>query len=674
MKVRVDPTPEQRVHLNQALGANKSQYNGSIAAHERAYRAFRNYEISLGFLEGWDTCEEKRRPRHIWELSGWARLWGFTVVIHRLTARSAKQQRWGVGLIGNGRMTVRSKPGLDQGRPRIDTFVRFLSDDRRLRDHVHTVVQAVGTANPYDYRSDVTTPEANAIRASLDYQGVRDSIDSRSLTPYMGYLPGSAARDTTAAMKAAMSRAFKGKGGFPRYKGRYQSRLSMAMSPGGAVKGPNVGQGQVDWQAVAERFGSDWEYAEYPISPMTPKAKIAEIKAAGMFLMRNGGQIDVRPWTRGPTTRLIEGQTTYPVGSLTEIVWRDSVRIPWSRTYKGDVWVPCSRSNYLPRTGQDRHVKYSAVCVSREGNDFYVSITCSFDVPDPKPRNGRTCGVDVGIKTNLVVTSSTLQDGRPTIRVGRYRKQLARLQRLERRLKLVQRRASRRVGPVVLDSMGRATRLRREPSHRWSETNREASELQRTIGRIRNDMRHQSTSRAIRGGYSEFVHEGLDLTELLNKETGETRKDRRLRQTFRRIGAGEIFRQLSYKADWSGATTRSAFSAYGSKQCPVELGGCGAVNYLHGAQDLFQCPSCGFGVQFGTHVLDSGLHNNHRDVVAAANMRGPKSSEDIRRAAFANRKSSETIPRTRDRQSGVKSGGNRKRVSTEIKTASIEQR
>ncbi|RYF52634.1 MAG: transposase [Comamonadaceae bacterium] len=177
-------------------------------------------------------------------------------------------------------------------------------------------------------------------------------------------------------------------------------------------------------------------------------------------------------------------------------------------------------------------------------------------------------GVDVGIK-HLAVLSSGEKIENPK----HARKQA-------KKLRLLGRRASRRVGP---DS-----RTGQQPSRRWLRTKEQIRAVHTLIADSRRDHLHKLTTRLVRD-FDTVVVEDLNFAGMTR--SGGAYK-RGLNRALRDAGLAEIRRQLTYKTEWTGTGLHVADRWYPSSKtcsnCQV------AKIKLPLNVRVFLCDACGY--------------------------------------------------------------------------------
>src|SRR5215216_4298816 len=222
-----------------------------------------------------------------------------------------------------------------------------------------------------------------------------------------------------------------------------------------------------------------------------------------------------------------------------------------------------SWSRPLPEDAQ-----IQSLTISRDSTErFFVSILVQTNVKAFKKVKA-TVGIDVGLKD-----LATLSDGEklPNPKF---------LQRKERRLKIRQRRLSRKI----------------KGSNNRSKARLAIARIHAKVADTRRDYLHKFTTRMIRENQAVFV-EGLCVVNMV--------KNHHLAKAISNAAWGEMFRQLEYKAQWYGRSYVALDRFFpSSKRCSR----CG-----HLLMDLplsvreWDCPSC-------------GAHHD-RDVNAAMNLK-----------------------------------------------------
>lgn len=162
-------------------------------------------------------------------------------------------------------------------------------------------------------------------------------------------------------------------------------------------------------------------------------------------------------------------------------------------------------------------------------------------------------GVDAGVRT-LVTTSDGREFTNPKA-----------LSRFERRLKMAQRRLSRK----------------RKGSANYEKQRLRVARLHRKVKDVRTDAIQKVTS-AIVGDSQVVVAEDLRVKNMMGNH--------RLARAIGDAGMAELLRELKYKCDWYGRKFVQVSTWYpSSKTC----GACGYVNQDLGRESAWTCPACG---------------------------------------------------------------------------------
>jgi putative transposase len=234
------------------------------------------------------------------------------------------------------------------------------------------------------------------------------------------------------------------------------------------------------------------------------------------------------------------------------------------------------RAIVLPRVGRVRtaedirpvwrHVRrgtarlLSATSRERAGR-WYVALRLEITAPwRPGPRAG-TVGVDVGIGDTLLTVMRP--DGTVAAKVPSPR--------------------ALRTALGDLRKAGRALSRKAVGSTRWRKAQRRLSRLHGRTANIRSDAIHKATTRLAKT-HGQVVIEDLAVSQL-------ARGLRSHRKAWADAAAGELRRQLAYKAGWYGCELWIADRFYpSSKTCSA----CGQVNAgLTLADRFWECPVCG---------------------------------------------------------------------------------
>lgn len=206
------------------------------------------------------------------------------------------------------------------------------------------------------------------------------------------------------------------------------------------------------------------------------------------------------------------------------------------------------------------------VRVTRKADQWYVSFKVESDIQPTVKCFGKV-GVDLGIKT-----LATLSDGTVYPAITPYRKNKAKLAKLQRRL-------SRQI-------KGSKNRVK---------TKQKIAKLHARIANIRNDATHKLTSHLTKS-HSEIVIEKLNVNGMM--------KNHKLASAIADSGLYEFKRQLEYKAQWYGSKVTLIDRWYPSSQL---CSGCGSRQVMPLQIRQYDCSNCGLSLE--------------RDLNAAINIR-----------------------------------------------------
>ncbi len=208
--------------------------------------------------------------------------------------------------------------------------------------------------------------------------------------------------------------------------------------------------------------------------------------------------------------------------------------------------------------------KAKSCTLFRDGDQWFASIVCEIDIPDPSPRTEPKVGIDRGI-TNIIADS-------------------------DRRLLK---------NPKFFDkSMNKLARAQRTVSRRVKGS-RNREKAKNVVSRIYRKVRRQSDHfchiESIRYAKSHgtVVLEKLNILGLV--------KGRLSRQIYG-AGWGKFAAYLKYKLEWSGGVFVEVDPCYTSQTCAV----CNHVDRASRSGEKFRCTKCG--------------HENHADLNASVNI------------------------------------------------------
>lgn len=276
-------------------------------------------------------------------------------------------------------------------------------------------------------------------------------------------------------------------------------------------------------------------------------------------------------------------------GGTLQVVDARHVKLPKIGTVR--VHEPTRKLGRRLRAGTARIVRGT---VSRTADRWYIALTVEVEReirtgPSARQRAGGTIGVDLGVRSLVV-----LSDGTDVPRPGHLDGSLERLRRAQRHLSRCA-----------------------DGSRRRSRAQRRVARLHARVAALRLDSTHKLTSRLIHS-YERIGVEGWDVQA--TAQHGSKQLPRALRAARNRALAdanlGELRWQLECKARWYGATVVVAdrHEATG-RTCSA----CGAVRTkpLPPAEEQFRCLFCGYtaGRRLNTARLLAGVAGSSGVVV-----------------------------------------------------------
>ena len=224
------------------------------------------------------------------------------------------------------------------------------------------------------------------------------------------------------------------------------------------------------------------------------------------------------------------------------------------------VWRLLGNTLRFPKLGNLRAIvhrplegKPKSSTIRRDGDQWFVSIVCELELPDPVPRTDPTVALDRGI-THLIADSDgkLIENPKP-------------LERALRRLAKAQRVVSRR---------------KKGSSNRKKAVNR-VNRLHRKIRRQRDHVLH-----TLSAGYAKS--HGTVVVERL--QTANMLLNRPLARRIADAGWTRLVELLRYKLAWSGGRLVEVPAAYSSQTCSI----CDAIDAESRYRQHFRCTQCGY--------------------------------------------------------------------------------
>lgn len=237
---------------------------------------------------------------------------------------------------------------------------------------------------------------------------------------------------------------------------------------------------------------------------------------------------------------------------------------------------------YLPKVGWVKIVLHRAIrgkmkscTVSRtKTGKYFVSILCEWELEQPDPTHD-SVGIDLGISHFAILSTGEKIDN------PRH------LKRAERRLKIRQRRLSRK----------------KKGSSNRDKARRRVAATHEKIANQRRDFHHK-TSRELVDRFGYIALESLNVSGMM--------KNHKLAKVISDVGWSQFVNFLIYKQGWSGGTVDQIDQWYpSSKTCSD----CGAINRsLKLSTREWYCDSCGAihdrDTNAGINILNHSLNTN----------------------------------------------------------------
>jgi putative transposase len=221
-------------------------------------------------------------------------------------------------------------------------------------------------------------------------------------------------------------------------------------------------------------------------------------------------------------------------------------------------WVRLAEADFLPTGG----VKILSAAISRQADNWYISLQVMEEVAEPEPPSGDVLGVDMGYGVLAVTSDGTIYPN-PEI-LARYEKKLARLQReLSRRKK------------------GSANRQK---------TKAKIAKLHAKIANVRLHHLHNTSRWIVDKQARTIAVEGFRVDKLMQDDSFASKKARRAKR-LADAAIGELRRELSYKQEWAGGVYIEADATDPTnRRCHV----CGYVqNNVPPSRETWKCSGCG---------------------------------------------------------------------------------
>jgi putative transposase len=261
----------------------------------------------------------------------------------------------------------------------------------------------------------------------------------------------------------------------------------------------------------------------------------------------------------------------------------------------------------LLRTVQHRPLegKPKTCTLKRDGDQWFASIVCELDVPEPAPRDGPILAIDRGL-ANFGATS----DGNMIANPRYLEASLASLARAQRNV----------------------SRKKKGSKNRKKAKARVAS-IHRKVRRQRDHFLHVQSARLAKS-HGVVVLEKLNVAGMIRSNLGRSIAD---------AGWSCFAEMLRYKLAWSGGSLVEVPAAYSSQTCSA----CGCVDtQSRRSQAIFHCTSCGYE--------DHADLNAAKILLSRANRSGKPAEGTVLEAARRSRKRiGLRVPRRPSESSGL---------------------
>lgn len=232
------------------------------------------------------------------------------------------------------------------------------------------------------------------------------------------------------------------------------------------------------------------------------------------------------------------------------------------------VWKLDGSKLHFPKLGTIRAVIHrpldgtpKSCTLVRDGDQWFVSILCVIEKPDPVPRTGPTIAIDRGISNFAGTSDGELIPGPQYLKASL--KQLRRAQRTAAR--------------------------RKKGSKNRKKADRRVMREHRKVRRQRHHFAHEKSARYAKS-HGVVVLEDLNIAGMMRGNCARGIAD---------AGWSMFERMLRYKLGWSGGSVRLVRAAYSSQECFA----CEHVDAASRRGEIYCCAKCG--------------HADHADINAA---------------------------------------------------------
>lgn len=255
----------------------------------------------------------------------------------------------------------------------------------------------------------------------------------------------------------------------------------------------------------------------------------------------------------------------------------------------------------LPKLGWIRYRKsrdiegiIKNITLSRVAGQWYASIQTEFEIAEPVHSSTSIIGIDMGIQH-----FATLSDGVVIEPVNAFRKNAEKLAKYQR-----------------------ALRHKTKFSKNWKKLQQKIRRAHQEIANTRKDFLHKTSSK-ISKSHAIIVIEDLKVKNMSRSASGTIAEPGRnvkaksgLNRSIRDQSWGEFFRQLEYKAQWSGGIVMAVNPKNTSRCCAV----CYHVSAENRkTQAEFVCVMCGYAQNADLNAAHNILRAGHARLACEVN-------------------------------------------------------
>jgi putative transposase len=183
--------------------------------------------------------------------------------------------------------------------------------------------------------------------------------------------------------------------------------------------------------------------------------------------------------------------------------------------------------------------KIKNVVISRRGKHWFASVQVEMEIEEPKHSSPSSVGIDMGIVRFVTLSN------------GEYFEPLHSFQRMELKLRIEQRKLSRKI----------------KFSNNWKKQKRKVQNVHIQIANARQDYLHKATH-IISKNHAYVVLEDLTISRMSSAQEESGKRKRILNKKILDQGWYEFRRQLEYKLLWRGGKIFLVNPQNTSRTCP----------------------------------------------------------------------------------------------------------